>query len=368
MQEEKHKKSFFGPVITVLVIVTGLSGLIFWKMNSGKSGAGPQGFGPGGPSKPMPQKVTGYIVQSEALSQTIETNGSLLAWQEVQLIPEMAGRIEVLNLKEGSQVAEGQTLLVLFNEDIKAQIKKQELQLQIAKKNLARLQDLFKINGISQQEVDNAENQVNNIQSDLKIFQANLRKTQLIAPFSGQVGLTNASIGTYVNPGNPIASLQQVNPLKLEFSIPERFSGLIKIGQEVLFSVENESDTLSASIYAIEPKIDPASRTLKVRARFENGRKKLMPGLFSRVAVNLEKTYDNLMVPSQSIIPETRGKKVVKFHNGKAEMVVVETGIRNSDNVQIVNGLQKGDTILTSGLMFVKPQSELILTNLKSSK
>ncbi len=334
-------------------------------MNSGKPGGGPPGAGAGGSGAPMPQKVTGYIVRSEKLAQKTETNGSLLSWNEVQLVPEVAGRIDFLNLKEGSRIEKGETILVLFNDDIRAQIKKQELQLEIARKNLQRLQDLFKISGVSRQEVDNAENQVNNIESDLKIYQANLKKTILTAPFSGLAGLTNASIGTYVSPGNPIASLQQINPLKLEFSIPEKYSTLVKTGDKVSFSIENQRDTLSATIYAMEPKIDPASRTLKVRARYENPGEKLMPGLFARVSLDLQTTEHNLMVPSQSIIPETRGKKVLRSRNGTAEMVMVETGIRNTDKVQVVSGLSEGDTVLTSGLMFVKPGAGLIFTRLQ---
>jgi membrane fusion protein (multidrug efflux system) len=365
VQEESRKKSFWGPVLTVFLAALALAGLVFWKMTASNAPSGGPMAGPGGPGKSMPQKVTGYIVGAERVTQNLEASGTFLAWNEVQLIPEVSGRIEVLNLREGSNVEKGEMLLVLFNEDIKAQIRKQELQLGMAKKNLSRLQDLLKINGVSQQEVDNAENQINNIQSDLKIYEANLRKTQLLAPFSGTIGFTNASLGAYINPGNPVASLQQFNPLKLEFSIPEKYLGLVSLGKKVSFLIENHADTLTAEIYAFDPKIDPGSRTLKIRARYENSKGRFLPGLFARVFLALDATENNLMVPTQSIIPETRGKKVVKYHNGKAEMLMVETGLRNADKVQIIKGLEIGDTILTSGLMFVKPQSDLILTRIE---
>jgi membrane fusion protein (multidrug efflux system) len=365
LQEEQNKKSSRGPLFAVLALLLAISGLVYWKMNSGSPAGGPPGMGSGGPGKVVPQKVTGYIVKKEILTPKMETNGTLLSWNELQLVPEVAGRIDFLNLREGSRVEKGETLLILFNDDIRAQITKLELQLAIARKNLERLEELFKSNGVSRQEIDNAENQVNNIKSDLKIYQANLRKTTLTAPFAGMAGLTNASVGSYVNPGNPIASLQQISPLKLEFSIPEKYAGMVKTGQSVLFSIENKPDTFKATVYALEPKIDPSSRTLKLRARFENPGEKLMPGLFARVSLNFQKSDDNLMVPSQSIIPETRGKKVLRCRNGIAESVMVETGIRNKDKVQITSGLSEGDTILTSGLMFVKPGSPLIITRLQ---
>lgn len=330
------------------------------------SGGGP-GAGPPG-SKPPPQRVSGYVVTTQNLPMTLESSGSLLAWNEVLLMPEIGGKITQLNIKEGAQVTQGQLLVKLFDEDLKAQAKKQELQTSIAKRNLDRLQDLLKINGVSQQEYDNADNQVNNIASDLNLIKANLKKTEIFAPFSGTIGLTNASLGSYVSPGNTIASLQQMNVLKIEFSIPEKYSTLLQIGDQVKFTIDSQTDTFTAKVYAFEPKIDVNTRTLKVRARFENQGKRLLPGSFANVKVRLREIKNAILIPTECVIPETRGKKVILNRGGVAEFVSVETGIRNENQIQILKGISAGDTVITTGLMFVKPKGEIKITKVVNGR
>lgn len=299
---------------------------------------------------------------------TLESSGSLLAWNEVLLMPEIGGKITLLNIKEGSQVAQGQLLVKLFDDDLKAQAKKQELQISIAQRNLDRLKDLLKINGVSQQEYDNADNAVNNIESDLNIIKANLKKTEIFAPFSGTIGLTNASLGSYVSPGNTIASLQQMDALKVEFSIPEKYSTLLQIGDPVRFTIESQTDTFTAKVYAFEPKIDLNTRTLKVRARFDNPGKRLLPGSFSNIKVRLREIRNAILIPTECVIPETRGKKVIVNRGGIAEFVSVETGIRNENQIQILSGISAGDTVITTGLMFVKPKAEIKLTKVVNGR
>ena len=363
MENTIPKKRSNASVFVILFFLIGLAGLIFWKMNQPKPGGGPPGMGGPG-AKPPPQKVTGYIAGTESIPMNLESSGTLLAWNEVQLMAESAGKIVQINITEGAKVTQGQVLVALFDEDLKAQAKKQELQQAIAKKNVERLKELVKINAASQQELDNAENQVNNIVSDLNLIQANLKKTKLLAPFSGTIGLTNASAGTYVNPGNPVASLQEMDVLKLEFSIPEKYSHLLGMGDKVAFTTESQADTFNSLVYAFEPKIDPATRTLKVRAKFDNRNAKLLPGTFAKALLRLREIKNAVLIPTQSIIPGTRDKKVIVSKNGIGEFVSVETGIRNKDKVQIVKGISAGDTVLTSGLMFVKPGAEIILTNI----
>lgn len=347
------------PVLFIVFFLLLMGGLLFWKGSQPKGGpAGPPG-GPG--AKTPPQRVSAYVVRSESIPVELEAAGSLLAWNEVQLMPEMSGRIVKLNISEGTQVAQGQVLMELFSDDLRAQEKKLRLQADIADKNLKRLRDLLAIKGVSQQEVDNAENTVNNIESDLDIVKANLRKTVLYAPFPGKIGLTNATIGSFATPGTPIASLQQMNPLKLEFSVPEKYSSLLKEGDPVDFIIESLPDTFEARVYAFEPKIDPGSRTLKVRAKVENPANRLLPGTYARARLRLREIPNALLIPSQCLIPETRGKKAIKVRGDSVQFVVVETGIRDKDRVQILSGLKAGDTVLTTGLMFVKPKSEIQL-------
>ncbi|HRH33718.1 MAG TPA: efflux RND transporter periplasmic adaptor subunit [Catalimonadaceae bacterium] len=349
----------------IIIFLLVLAGLVFWKMSGNPVGQGAPGGGgtPGG--KPPASKVTGFIARQSNIPITLESSGSILAWNEVQLMPEIGGKITQMSIKEGIEVSEGQILIKLFDEDLKAQLKKQELQAGIAEKNLMRLQDLLKINGVSQQEIDNAENQLNNIASEILLLKANLKKTEIRAPFSGKIGLTNASIGSYASPGNVLASLQELNTLKIEFSIPEKYSSQLQTGDPIKFTIESQPDTFKGNVYAFEPKIDLNNRSLRVRAKTNNPGNRLLPGSFARVQVRLREIKNAVLIPNESLIPDTRGKKVIVFRNGIADFVPVETGIRNENMIQVVRGISAGDTIINSGLMFVKPKAEIQLTRIQ---
>jgi len=349
-------------VLTSAVLMTAL---IFWKLKqTAPPGGGPPGTGPGG--KSGPQKVSACIAAEEILPLRQEFSGSLLAWNEVQLVPEMAGRVVKLNLKEGQKVQEGEVLLSLFDEDLRAQEEKLKLQETIAARNLERSRELLKTGAGTQQETDNAENQLNNIRADLRILQANLKKTSIRAPFSGQVGLCNVSPGAYVSPGNPLAWLRDTRRLKLEFSVPEAYASLFRTGCRISFSGSNSQDTMQALIYAMDPGLDPSTRNLSIRAEVPNPAGKLLPGTFVSVWPSESTIKKAIMLPTQTIIPDNRGKKVIVCRNGKALFCPVQTGIRSFSKVQILKGIQAGDTVLTSGLMFVKPESDLIITRIEN--
>lgn len=360
----ESKGSGYRAIIIITVFFCLIAGLIYWKSSSQGSPKGPVGAGsPGG--KPKAQMASGFIAKSQNIPINLESSGNLLAWDEVQLTAEMGGKITQMNIQEGIEVTKGQLLIKLFDEDLRAQMRKQELQAKIAQKNLERLKELLKINAVSQQEIDNAENQANNIQSEIDLLKANLKKTEIIAPFSGRIGLTNASLGAYVSPGTTLASLQNLGVLKIEFSIPEKYSSQLLTNDLVKFTVESQPDTFLGKVYAFEPKINIANRSLNVRAKFENKGGRLLPGSFARVAVKLREIKGAVMVPNECIIPDTRGKKVIVYKNGMAEFTTVETGIRNVDLIQVVKGISAGDTIVQTGLMFVKPNTAVQLTKVQ---
>jgi membrane fusion protein (multidrug efflux system) len=359
-----EKKGSNKVIWVVFFSATLMAGLIYWKIRQAPAPGGPPGAGPGG--KSGPQKVSACIAQSEVLPLKQEFSGSLLAWNEVQLVPEMAGRVVKFNLKEGRMVQEGEILLILFDEDLRAQEDKLKLQETITSRNLERSRALLKTGSGTQQEADNAENQLNNIRADLRILQASLKKTSIRAPFFGQVGLCNVSPGAYVSPGNPLAWLRDTRRLKLEFSVPEAWAGIFQVGNTISFSSGNASDTLTANIYALDPGLDPSTRNLSIRAEVANPGGKLLPGTFVRVWPSDAKIQKAIMLPTQTIIPDNRGKKVIVCRNGKAQFCPVETGIRTLSKIQILKGIQPGDTVLTSGLMFVKPESGLIITRIEN--
>lgn len=359
---ENNRSGKYTAIWVVAAFLLGFSALIYWKMSSTATEAGKQGGAPAKGMGPQKLKATGYVVKMTSIPLLVEAGATLLANQEVQLVPESSGRITYFNLKEGAQVSAGDWLVGIFDEDLKAQLQKQIQQKEIAQQNLIRLKELVKLNGASIQELDNAQNLVNNLIADIKVLEASLKKTKLMAPFSGIVGLTNASMGMYAAAGTPLSSLQQIDVLKLEFSIPEKYFPYLKIGQEVRFTTAAIKDTSIATVYAYEPKVDAATRSLVIRARVQNRDKKLLPGNFAKVWLPLESISNALMIPTQSVIPENKGKKVVRVKNNQAEMVWIKTGIRQASDIQVEEGLGVGDTILTTGLMFARPGSDVQIT------
>lgn len=316
----------------------------------------------GGPPKELP--VTGFVVQPQRLENGITASGTLLANEEVELHPEVSGKITSLNLSEGSQVSKGTLLVKLYDADLQAQLKKLLLQRQTAENTENRLKQLLAINGVGQQEYDNALIQLNNIKADIELLQAQISKTEIRAPFDGIVGLKNVSEGAYVTPATAIATLQQVNPLKVDFTVPEKYASSIGRGDIVKFTVDGLSETFTGRVFAVEPRIDEATRSVKLRAVVQNAGVKILPGAFAKVDVGLKSIEGALMIPTQCIIPEARNKKVIVVRDGKARFAVVETGVRNESYIQIVSGVNEGDTIVATAIMSVKPDMGLKIVKL----
>ncbi|MEO6303611.1 MAG: efflux RND transporter periplasmic adaptor subunit, partial [Bacteroidia bacterium] len=211
------------------------------------------------------------------------------------------------------------------------------------------------------------ENELNGFKADQAYISAQLAKATIVAPFSGVIGLKNISEGSFINSSTPIASLVQVNPLYVEFSIPEKYNGLFKKGSVVKFSSENseQSKNYTATIYAIEPRVDETTKTIKARAMY-NGNQTFYPGSFVKVFVDLDEIKNALMIPTQAVIPTLKGQKVIISKNGIATEVMVTIGVRTDEKIQVLDGLNSGDTVITTGLLSLKKDSKLKL--LKSVK
>ena len=264
--------------------------------------------------------------------------------------------------KEGETVEKGTQLVKINDADLQAQFQKNKIQIKLSEEKLERLKKLLSIKGISQEEFDIQENELSSFKADLSFLSAQLAKTNITAPFGGVIGLRNISEGAYVSPTQVIVSLVQLKPLFIEFSIPEKYSSVVKKGLNVQFSMDKteSTKTFTAQIYALEPKIDEMTKTLRGRAIY-NGSEIFYPGSFVKVYVDLGETSNSIMIPTQSIIPVLKGQKVFISKNGTAQEVKVITGIRTSDKIQILDGLNVGDTVLTTGLMSIKKEVKLNL-------
>ncbi|WP_165823788.1 efflux RND transporter periplasmic adaptor subunit [Pseudochryseolinea flava] len=313
-----------------------------------------------------PMLVDGFIVHPQSVSDDIQVPGSLLPAEETQIRAEVSGRIVKLNIEEGSTVQKGTLLVKLFDQDLQAQLKKLQVQLQIAQKTEERQRELLKISGVSQQDYDLSVLQVDNLKADIMSVQIAIDKTEIRAPYQGKIGLRNVSLGSFLSPNDIVATLRQVTQLKLEFSIPEKYAKNVAKGYRVQFKVDGGDDTHHATVIATESGVDQATRTLRVRALVNDSHPELVPGVFAKVDLELGKDADALMIPTQAVIPQARNKQVVVLRRDSAAFVEVETGIRDSAFVQITNGLKPGDTVVTTGLMAIRPSSKIKIGNVKN--
>lgn len=339
--------------VGLLTIIIFLSGSCNDKKTQQRAG------GPGAGRQQGPVAVDGFVVSERSISENIQVPGSLLPFEETQIRAEVGGRIVKLNIDEGSVVKKGTLLVKLFDDDLQALLRKLEVQLQIKEKSEERSSELLKIQGISQQDYDLSALDVENLRADIQSTKIAISKTEIRAPYTGRVGLRNVSLGAYISQNDIITIIRQVDKLKLEFSIPEKYAKEIVPGYIISFLVDGGTGQHKAKVIATENSVDQNTRTLKVRALVEAKHPELIPGVFAKVNLQLGKNDKALLVPTQSVIPTARNKQVIVVRSDSAHYSVVETGIRDSVFVQITSGVKPGDTVVTTGLMAIRPNSKI---------
>jgi len=307
--------------------------------------------------------VKALIVKTEKLANNVVTSGTILANEEVELKSEVAGKITNIYFKEGSNVKKGGLLVKINDSELQAQFEKAKYNLKLLEDREYRQRVLLEREAISREDYDVSLNELNVVKSDIELVKAQIDKTEIRAPFDGVIGLKNVSEGSFVNTTNIIATLQDINPIKIDLSVPEKYSGSVKVGDEIKFKVVGKDETYTGKVYAIEPKIDPQTRTLKLRALYSNAARNIFPGSFADVELVLHEIQGALMVPTYSIIPELKGQKVFLYKNGKASSQSVEIGIRTDTRVQVTNGLAENDTLITSGILQIKEDSPVTISD-----
>lgn len=346
-------------IITAFCIIALIIGKFLYSSSNSKDEKGNSKSGmAGGKGNKGPMPVKTIIVGLDNTDKIVFSSGTAVPNEEVELRSETSGKITKLLINEGTNVLKGQLIAKIKDDDIVAQLRKIEIESKLAAQIEARQKKLLEINAISREEFEIASNKVSTLNADKELLLVNLAKTEIRAPFSGKIGLKNISLGAYVSPATVIATLVQVNPIKIDFSVPEKYLDKISPGQHLSFQLDGNDNKYIAKVNAIDPKIDETLRTLKIRAVADNSGSKILPGMFIRVNLNLG-SQQAIMIPSETIIPILGGKKVFVKRNGKAEEVLIETGLRNESKVQIVSGLKTGDSLITSALMNLKPGSEV---------
>ncbi|NTS40496.1 efflux RND transporter periplasmic adaptor subunit [Flavisolibacter sp. BT320] len=319
-----------------------------------------QRSGGGGTNRP-PVRAEAITVANSTVLDQLEVPGTLVANEATEIHPEVAGIITGIYFREGTVVSKGATLFKLNDADLQAQLRKLQVQEKIARQNENRSEELLKIGGISRQDYETTQLQVSNTAADIAITRAQIAKTVVRAPFTGKVGLRMVSVGAYVSPTSIMTTISQVGQMKIDFTVPEKYISKIKNGQYINFSIEGTSRNYTGRVVATESNIAENTRTIQVRATVQGDGAGLTPGAFARVKLSFEPDTDAIVLPTQAVIPQARGKKVYLYNNGIAKFVDVTTGLRDSSTVQITSGLNVGDTVLTTGLLSLRPEGKVTL-------
>lgn len=304
------------------------------------------------------------LAKTKLLSADIEVPGTILANESTEIRPEVSGRLVQLNVREGSFVSNGALLAKLYDGDLQAQMRKLEVQLKIAEQTENRQGQLLKIQGISQQEYDISLLQVHNLKADIDIISEAIRKTEIRSPFSGKIGLRNISPGAYITPATIITTISQVNQLKIQFNIPEKYGAQLKNGQNISFTIDGTLKKFTASVIASEVKIEENTRSLAIRALINNSDPVLIPGAFAKVRVVLGKNENAIMIPNEVILPQGREKLIYLYSGGKALQKAITTGVRDSSNIEVLSGLNVGDSVITTGLLYLKPGGDVKISKI----
>lgn len=344
------KKSTLWIAIVMLALVAFFLKLAFTKSNE-KDKRGDKGK--------VEKKVDAIIVKPTLLINEISVSGSLLAFEEVELKNEVAGRVVKINLPEGKFVKKGTLLVKLFDDDLQSSLHKLTTQLAIQQKIYNRQSELLKVSGISQNDYDQTGLLLNSLKADIEVEKTLIRKTEVLAPFDGVIGLRNISIGAIVTPATLLSTIRTANKIKLDFSVPEKYSSVISTGMKVKFRMSNNDKVYDATVIATEQGINVGTRSLKVRALVNSSARELVSGAFANVTLRLSENKNALMIPTQTIIPEEENKSVIVARHGKAHFITVQTGIRKASDIEITDGLQPGDTVITTGLLFLKEGGKL---------
>lgn len=344
-------------IYTLLII--GFGAFITYRIieNKSDSNAGKDIAG-----KPKAMRLSGIVVQPQTFDNNLSLSGSIEANEQVEIRSEVSGIVESINFQEGSNVSKGQLLFKVNDSELRAQLSQANTKESLASENERRAKLLLQKEAISQEEYEVARAEHASTRAQSQLIKAQIAKTAVRAPFSGRIGLRSISKGTYITPAVPVANLVNIGKLKITFSVPEKYANQLNPNSLVQFTVTGSDKKYTAKIYAIEPAVEIATRTLQVRAITENKDGKLLPGTFANVELPLDVIKDAIVVPTQAVIPVQNGKKVFISDMGKAKEIMVETATRTDASLLILSGLKAGDTVITTGVMALKNDAPVKVT------
>ena len=279
------------------------------------------------------------------LEELLVTTGTVLANERVDLVSEISGKVEEILFHEGSVVEAGAVLVRLDTSTLNAERERARYRFELAQRQETRQQELLDEGLVSQEEYESTLSQLNVLQAELLLSEVELEKA-----FAGIIGLRAVSTGAYVSSQTRLTTLQDIDPVKIEFSVPEAYARDLAVGDPVRFGVKGLDGEFLGTVYALEPAIDLETRSLTLRATSPNPERKLVPGAFAEVRVAVREVPNALSLPAIAVVPELGGKKVFVLEEGLAQPRVVETGIRTETRVQITRGLEPGERVIVSNI------------------
>ncbi|QNL50092.1 efflux RND transporter periplasmic adaptor subunit [Olivibacter sp. SDN3] len=309
--------------------------------------------------KGVPMEVNAIIVSPRDFSNILTVSGSIEPNEQVQIRSEVSGIIRNLSFQEGSPVEKGQVLFTIDDTELQAQLLQMQTQEKLAEDNAQRASLLLEKEAISTQENDVAHADLQSAKAQTQLIQAQIAKTKVRAPFSGRIGLRSVSFGEYLTPTTVVANLVSTNPVKVMFSVPEKYTSQVKEGLPLKFTVSGKPKHFDAKIYAIEPGIDAQTRTVQIRALANNDDGELFPGSFARIEFPINMVREAVLIPTEAVMPVQNGKQVFLLKNDKATAVNIESDSRTNTDILVSEGIQLGDTVLTSGIMSLKDGMEV---------
>jgi len=351
--------------ITIIIIIF-LAGIIFYPKYKPFLASKIKGENYGQLLRQEKQKlnVIGFLISPTSLSEFVNSTGTLKPDEEVDLAFETSGKIVGINFTEGTHVKKGDLLAKINDRPLQAQLEKLQAQIKMAQAKEFRQRSLLDKDAISQESYDQIVTDVQSINADIDLIKARISETELRAPFDGIIGLRNLSEGSFTTPSTKIARLIKPRPIKIEFSISEKYAQEIKIGYPIIFIIDGNPKIFKANVYAVDPKIDIETRTISIRAMYPNTNEELKTGRYTGITLKMSEIDDAIAVPSEAIIPEMDGEKVFIYKNGNAQSVKVSTGLRTESKIQITEGLNFGDTLITSGIMQLRQNMSVVLDTL----
>ena len=312
-------------------------------------------------SKKKVLNVNAMIVKKDVLTDEIMVTGTLLPDEEVDLSFETSGQVVEIMFKEGAHVKKGQLLARVNDKKLKAELKRLVAQLKLANDRVYRQRTLLQHDAVSQEAYEQVRTELATLKADIDVVKAQIEQTELRAPFDGVIGLRQISVGAYASPTTIVSKLTRFVPLKVEFSVPERYAKDIKQGTSLNFTVDGFLQSFPAKVYAKEAVIDINTHTLTVRALYDNKNGKLTPGRYASINLKKQEIKDAIAIPSEAVVPEMGKDKVFLYKAGKAQPVDLKLGLRTEDRVQVLKGLNVGDTLITSGTLQLRTDLPVVL-------